>query len=454
MFLALEGPDTPQNIGFLAIFEGAPLVGPDGRFRIDHVVDFVRGTVHGFAPFRHRILPVPFGLGRPVWIDHAEFDVANHVRAETLAAPTRAALLARAGEFFAEPLDLDLPLWDILFLDGLPDGHVALLSKTHHAAIDGASAMAGFRTMASFDPEPRPVVPPQPWTPAPVPSKAALVAGALAHQVRHAGKLARLAGRAIVAPRRAVDRARRAARAAAPFLRDRAPVPPLSINRRVGPRRRLATVALSLDDAKRIRAVLGGTVNDVLVAAVAGGLRHLLHERGELAPGVAATVMCPVSTREEGQIEAGNQVGALTVTVPLDLDDPVARFHEVTAATQRAKTDDPAADLDFVAGLFDFMVPAMQRRAARSVHEQQGYNLTVSNLAGVPIPMWFQGARLLELYPVVPVGGYVGVNVVGLSNCGRLFVSLTADADANPDLDVFALGIEAAFGELLVAASP
>ena len=84
MFLALEGPDTPQNIGFLAIFEGAPLVGPDGRFRIDHVVDFVRGTVHGFARFRHRILPVPFGLGRPVWIDHAEFDVANHVRAETL----------------------------------------------------------------------------------------------------------------------------------------------------------------------------------------------------------------------------------------------------------------------------------------------------------------------------------------------------------------------------------
>ena len=230
-------------------------------------------------------------------------------------------------------------------------------------------------------------------------------------------------------------------------------MPRLSFNQPPGTARRLAPIGLSLDDCRSVRAAFGGTVNDVLVAAVAGGVRRLLDARGECGPGAAVTVMCPVSHREAGDASAGNQATGMTVTVGLDEPDPIERLRQVRAGTGRAKDVAQAADLAFVVGLTDFVVPVMLRGAVRRIRAQEGFNLGVSNLAGPPVPVWLLGARVREIHPFGTIMGNAGMSVTALSYDGTVFVGVNADVAALPDLDVFTAGVEAELADLVARAA-
>jgi len=451
-FLHLDAPATPMNMGAVLIFEGGPLLDDAGRLRMDLVRRAAASVVPGRPRNRQRPMPVPFGLGRPVWVDDPDFDLDDHMDAVTLAEPTSEALFSMVAEWITTPFERTRPLWSYRFVDGLPDGQVAVVARVHHAHRDGGSALASFEAMFSLTPDVPEFPTPEPWTPAPLPSRSALMGGALSHQGRHAAKVARIAGRAVRSPRRAAVRGRRMLAAVGPFVGKTRPVPRLSFNRPAGARRRLATAVLPLDDCKAVRAAFGCTVNDVLVAAVAGGVRRLLVARGECRPAVGVTVMCPVSNRAAGDASAGNQSTALTVTVQVAEPDPVARLRQVHAETSRAKDDDQAADMAFLVELSDFVVPVMLRGAVRKVHGQQGYNLSVSNLAGPPVPLWLLGARLREIYPFAPLIGPTGVSVTALSHSGSLFVGFNACAEALPDLDVLTAGVVAELAELVARA--
>ena len=451
-FLRLDSPTTPMTIGVVMIFDGAPLLDERGRFRLDRALAVARANAHVAPRNRQRPTNVPFGLGRPVWTDVPEFDHADHISAVTAPAPTREALYALAAEFFAVPLDPERPLWENRFVDGLFDGSVALLTKIHHAVLDGGSGLETFASIFALDDAVTPPPDPLPWTPTPAPSGPRLVADAVAHQGRHLAVLGRHAVRAIRRPRRALRRARRLGRAVGPFLGRRRPVPRLPFNRPVGARRRIATVALSLEEAKVVRGAFGCTVNDVLVAAVAGGVRRLLVTRGQCPPGTGLTMMCPVSNRAAGDTRPGNQSTAMVVTVDLDEPDPVTRLAAVHAATGRAKDDAHAADLDLLLELCDFVIPPMLGGAVRKVHDQEGFNLSVSNLAGLPVPVWYQGARLREFYPIAPLMKHLGVAVTAFSHAGTLFVGVNADADSVPDVDVLTAGMAAELSDLVARA--
>jgi len=440
-FLALDTPTTPMNIGTIVVFDGEALRDDAGRIRLDLIRAHAAGRLHQARRNRQRLQPVPGGLGRPVWVDDRDFDLDDHFAVTTLPDPSRAALLDLAADHFLVPFDLTRPLWSWLFVDGLPDGQIAALIKVHHCVLDGGSGLEAFRSLFALTPDVGPPDPPAPWTPRPGPTRRRLVADALRHQGGYLRSMAAHAGRALRSPVRAGRRLRRINESLAPFSRAGRGVPRLPFNRPVGARRRIALAQLPLDDLKAVRAAAGCTVNDVLLAVVAGGVRRLLVSRDDLGPGTEVTLMFPVSVRRPGDQVSGNALSGLVVTTALTGTGPVERLAAVRAQTDQAKTEQRAADFEILVEFMDCMTPAMLGVAAWSMHNQNGFNLSVSNLAGVPVPVWYLGARLREFYPIGPIMHHMGLLVTAFSHDGTMFVGVHADADLIPDVDDFAAGL-------------
>jgi diacylglycerol O-acyltransferase len=453
-FLALDSPTTPMNIGTILILEGDALRDEAGCIRLDLVRAHTEARLHRARRNRQRLVRVPGGLGRPVWVDDPAFDIDDHFAVTTLPTPTRTALLELAADHFMVPFDPTRPLWSWLFVDGLPDGQIAVLIKVHHCVLDGGSGLEAFQTLFAPTPEVAPPDPPVPWTPRPDPAPRRLVGDALRHQAGYLRTMGAYAGRALRAPVRAARRAQRISRSLGPFSRVGRGVPRLSFNRPVGARRRIATVPLPLDDLMAVRAAVGCTVNDVLLAVVAGGVRRLLAGRDELAPGTEVTLMFPVSVRRSGDQVSGNALSGLVVTTALTGTGPGDRLAAVHAQTARAKAEQRAADFEVLVEFMDCMTPAMLGVAAWSMHNQNGYNVSVSNLASVPVPVWYLGARLLEFYPIAPLMHHLGIMVTAFSHAGTMFVGIHADADLVPDVDVFATGMAAELTALRSGAAP
>jgi len=440
-FLALDSPTTPMNVGTILILDGEALRDDAGRIRMDLIREHSEGRMHLARRNRQRLAPVPGGLGRPVWVDDPDYHIDDHFAVTTLPVPTRAALLDLAADHFMVPFDLTRPLWSWLFVDGLPDGQIAVLLKAHHCVLDGGMGLEAFQALFALTPEVGPPDPPQPWSARPGPTRRRLVADALRHQAGALRSLAARARRALRSPVRSVRRVRRIHESVSPYARAGRGVPRLPFNRVASGRRRLALVRLPLDDFKAVRAAAGCTVNDVLLAVVAGGVRRLLAERGQLDPGTEVTIMFPVSVRRPGDEVSGNALSLLVATTALTGTGPVDRLVAVCAQTARARTEQRAADFELLVEFMEFMPPAMLRGAARSMHDQNGFNVSVSNLASVPVPVWYLGARLREIYPIGPLTDHMGILVTAFSHDGTMFVGVHADAELVPDVEVFAAGM-------------
>ncbi|HVM39962.1 MAG TPA: wax ester/triacylglycerol synthase family O-acyltransferase, partial [Acidimicrobiia bacterium] len=307
-FLHTEGPETPMHIGSLGIFEGGVLFDAAGRFRIDEFRAHVASRL-GLVPlFRKKLMEVPLGQGRPVWVDDADFDLEYHVRITALPSPgSEEQLLALCSRIQSHLLDRSRPLWELWVVEGLEGGRVALIQKTHHALVDGISGVDVATVLLDFTPEPA-QYDTEPWEPKPAPGPLELLTATLLERVVEPAEIARTFRAAVRGPRRVLQRAGDIAQSLTTMATREAVAPKTSLNRRIGRHRRFEVVRTSLDDVKATKDALGGTVNDVVLAGVAGGLRSLLLSRDERLDGVTLRVMVPVSVRDESErMQLGNR---------------------------------------------------------------------------------------------------------------------------------------------------
>jgi WS/DGAT/MGAT family acyltransferase len=447
--LHLERLETPMHVGAVSVFEGAPFRDESGSFRLADVRELVASRLHLIPRFRKKIMGVPFGQGRPIWVDDERFDVGYHVRLTALPAPgSRDQLLTLTSRIQAQLLDRTRPLWELWFVDGLEGGDVALIQKTHHALVDGVSGVDVATVLLDFTPEPTRPEPP-PWTPERAPDSLQLLKDTLIERVTEPAEVIRTARRALRGPRRAIAQTRQLATSLQSLVNREVVAPRTSLNRTVGRHRRFDTVRVSLDDVKVARRAFGGTVNDVVLTGVAGGLRRLFIAREEPVEGLVLRVLVPVSVRDDSQrMQLGNRVSAMVVPLDIGEPDPVARLARISAVTANLKERDQAVGAAFLLDLGRYAVPTLLSLAARATHHQPFVNLVVTNVPGPQVPLYCMGARMVEAYPVVPLSHNLTIGVAVLSYLGQLHFGLNADADDAPDVGVLAAGIEQSFAEL------
>ena len=447
-FLHLERLETPMHVGAVSIFEGASFFDDSGRFRLAETRRLVGSRLHLIPRFRKRIMNVPFEQGRPVWVDDARFDIAYHVRLTALPAPgSREQLLALTARVQAQLLDRSRPLWELWFVEGLEGGNVSLIQKTHHALVDGVSGVDVATVLLDFTADPTFLEPPR-WVVEPPPSPGRLLVDSLYERTTEPAEIARTVRHLVRTPQRTVERTGQLGRALSTLVDRNSIAPRTSINVTVGRRRRFEGVKVSLDDVKTIRKSLGGTVNDVVLAGVAGGLRRLFESRGDDL-NITIKALCPVSVRDDSEkMQLGNRVSAMFVELPIGETDPVERLRAIRATTEDLKEREQAVGAAFLVDLTQFAAPTLVGLAARIAHHQPFFNLVITNVPGPQVPLFCMGARMIEAYPIVPLTRNLALGIAILSYCGQLHFGLYVDADAVEDLAVLAAGLEDAFSEL------
>jgi diacylglycerol O-acyltransferase len=461
-FLSLETPTTPLHVGAVVILdppEGArSLFSPSSRFT--QIRRVIAQRVHLIAPFRQRALRVPFGLHHPVWVDDPDFAVDDHVARASLPSPGGPAELdAFVASAMSRPLDPDRPLWEMHVVEGLAGDRTALVAKVHHAILDGVSGAAMLGAFLDLSPRERLVERPfEPWAPAPLPGSTDMLryaATSLAQQPAHALSTLQ-AGVDAIADLGQHNRALASRGESSPPAFFSAPR--TSLNGTVSSRKRFSSLSIPLEDAKLIRRAFGCTVNDVILAGVAGGLQRVLGERGETVerPLVA---MVPVSTRPEGAAAdegaIGNQISAMLVSLATDEDDPVRRLGAIAASTRVAKEQEQLHRGRLVGNLAQMAPPGLVSRLARAASGTRifdwvspPFNVMVSGVKGPDVSLFCAGSRVAALYPVGPLTEGVGLNVTILSYLDRLHFGLLACRRLLPELDQLAVSIDDALGEL------
>jgi len=447
-FLYLEEPSTPMHAGGVAIF--AP---PADGFDYDRLVTLIENRIGLVPRYRQKVRWVPGRLASPVWVDDPDFDVAFHVRRSALPRPgTRQQLQDLVGRVQARQLDRNRPLWEMYLVEGLEDGRIAIITKTHHAMVDGISAVDIGQVILDTTPEPR-ATPVDDWKPRRPPGPVGLLAGAWLDVVRRPqagvenlrGKLVDIratGGKILGAAGGLLAAARSAAR----------PAPSSPLNVKVSEQRRFGMARTELDDYKRVRKSHGGTVNDVVLATVAGALRAWLLTRGEpVARRTSVRAMVPVSVRAEGAGAGGNQVSSVFVDLPVGEPDPIVRLQQISFQMRGHKDSNAAVGAAAIVALGGFAPPTLHALGARlgSGLSRRLFNLVVTNVPGPQFALYAAGAQMLEVFPVVPLAKGQAVSVGLTSYNGGVYYGLNADRDAMADVDVLAQCIEEALTELV-----
>jgi diacylglycerol O-acyltransferase len=448
-FLHMERLEYPMHVGAMSVLEGEPFFDDNGHFRIGDVRDLVLSRLPLLPRFRRRLMHVPYDMGRPIWVDDDRFDITYHVRHTALPKPgSWEQLVALTTRIQEGLLDRERPLWELWLVEGLENNHVALLQKTHHSLIDGVSGVdvATLLLDATAD-----YVPPvrTEWIPEPAPIPSQLLLDSLRERATEPAEFVRSIRSLFRGPRYAAERASELARSMSTMVNRESFAPKTSINANTGRHRLLSVVRVPLADVKTIRRALGGTVNDVVLAGVGGGLNRLLVSRGDAVDDLKLRVLCPVSVRSDDQHGAlGNKISAIFVSLPVGPAEPSDRLSEISAQTADLKEKRQALSADFLLNMSDYVAPTLVSLAARAVHRQPFVNLIVTNVPGPQVPLYMMGARLIEAFPIVPLTQNLSMVVGILSYDGTLHFGLWADRDAAGDLEVLAGGIEDAFAEM------
>jgi len=444
-----EDPNTSMAIASIAVFEG-PCPSHE------EFLAFLAGRLPRVRRYRQKLRAVPFRLGRPVWVDDPHFDLRYHVRRTALPAPggdrQLADLMARV---MSQRLDRDHPLWEYWVIEGLPEDRWALISKVHHCMVDGVSGTDLYRVIFDFSPEPSP-----PETddraPEPEPSPFELAALAAADMVALPVRETLALSNAIAAdPGAAMRQAGDAARAFAKLAPALWPAAGSSLSGHIGRQRRYTWARASLDDVKKVRRKLGGTVNDVVLAAISGGFRALLLARGEQPEPHMVRSLVPVSLRAPGQEGIyENRVSAVLADLPVHIADPVERLAAVRAQLEDLKTaGEPKAGEALIAlgRLTPFPFLSWGIRLAFGLPQREIVTVT-TNVPGPQQPLYALGRRLVEIIPYVPIATTVRTGIAIFTYCGDVTFGITGDFTGAPDVDVLAHGIEDGLSELLAAA--
>jgi diacylglycerol O-acyltransferase len=439
LFLLWDDYGWSSDIGGIAILEGANLVDGDGRVRIEAIRRHLEPKLQLVPRFRQLLYRPRLGLGWRLWVDAPSFDLADHVKVQPLAAPgDEADLLEACATLAQRPLDHTRPLWELWLLPGLDRGRVGVYLKLHHAIADGTAAIAAFGALLDLSADPTTAIAPE-WAPTPIPSTPELLRDNLRRRRRELGR----AWSGLIHPARTLQRTRKVLPAWREVLMDK-PAPQTSLNRPVGHERQLTIVRSRLEVIKDVAHAHNAKVGDVVLAAVAGGLRELLKNRGELAGALVQRAMVTLSEHQEDAGHAeGNKPGWMMVPLPLDEPDPVRRLQLIAAETAARKQQ---ARPEAGTGIFRFVLG--QRIWYWMFPRQKAVNVVVTNVPGPPVPMYFAGAQLLEIFPMMPTMGNLTLVVAALSYAGQLNITAIADRDGCPDVEVCARGVREALDVL------
>ncbi len=451
-FLHIEDHVSHMHIASVAIFEGPPPPFAD-------IVDMVDAKLDLVPRYRQRVRFVPFELGRPVWVDDPHFNIEYHLRHTALPAPGGESELRKlVGRVMAQQLDRSKPLWEIWVVEGLEDGRWAMLSKTHHALVDGVAGTDLLAVVMDLSPEAtRPE--PSEWVPRPMPSGFELMVDALENIARSPYEQLRAARAQTRVVRRMAGYALEVVGGLFALSGLVRPMPLSSLNGPLGPHRRYAWATTSVDDIKRVRKGLGGTFNDVVLAAITNGFRELLLSRDEDVERVVRTLV-PVSVRPrdasgkavgDGTFE--NRVSAMFAELPVDIEDPVLRLHTISAQMKHLKDSKQAVAGEALTSMSGFAPPMLlalgMRLATRA--SQHNVNTVTTNVPGPQFPLYAAGRRMIRAFPYVPLGGQIRLGIAIFSYDGEVNFGITGDYDTTEDIDVLAGGIEDGMTQLLKA---
>ncbi len=448
-FLYLEEPTTPMHVGGVAVFQP-----PQEGFDYDILVGLIEQRINLVPRYRQKIKWVPGHVASPVWVDDADFDVTFHVRRSALPRPgSDAQLRELVGRLMSRRLDRSRPLWEMYLVEGLEEGRIAVITKTHHAMVDGISAVDIGQVILDITPTPR-EVPADLWMPQPEPSSLGLLVGAVADVIRRPTAVADSLRMGLLDARATAGKVGGALTGLAAAARVAArPAPGSPLNVSIGEQRRFGVARTDLDDYKRVRKAHGGTVNDVVLATVAGALRSWLLSRGESVTGrTMIRAMVPVSVRTGQQQGAlGNRVSSYLVDLPVGEPDPVVRLSQVSYAMKAHKESGQSVGADAIVALSGFAPPTLHALGARVANgiSRRLFNLVVTNVPGPQFPLYAGGAQMLEMFPVVPLAKGQGLCVGLTSYNGGVFYGLNADRDVMPDVDVVGSLIEESLAELV-----
>jgi WS/DGAT/MGAT family acyltransferase len=445
----METPTTAMHVGGVARF--APPA--DEAFDYEALCALVSQRIALVPRYRQKVRWVPGHLANPVWVDDEDFDITYHVRRSALPKPGSDDQLRQlVGRLMSRQLDRARPLWEIYLVEGLADGHFAVITKTHHAMVDGISAVDIGALILDVEPTPR-ATPDDGWIPQPEPSGLGLVVQAITDTLARPTQVVDTVRSGVIDVRTTASRAVGAAAGIAAVARTSlraAPDSPLNIE--IGEQRRFGMAATSLDDYKRIRKSHGGTINDVVLATVAGALRIWLLTRGEsVVPSTTVRAMVPVSVRtgtEDGAL--GNRVSSYFVDLPVGEPSPVMRLHQVSYAMKGHKESGQAVGADALVRLTGFAPPTIHQTAARlaSGLTRRLFNVVVTNVPGPQFPLYAAGAQMIDCYPVVPLAKGQAVTIGLTSYNGGVYYGMNCDRDSMPDIDVLAGCIEESLADL------
>jgi WS/DGAT/MGAT family acyltransferase len=446
-FLHLEDAVTHMHVGAVAILEGPP---PS----YDELARHIRVNLTRVPRYRQRAHFVPLALGRPVWVDDPHFNLGYHVRRTALPEPGGdEQLRLLVGRVMSQQLDRGKPLWEMWMIEGLSGGRWALLTKVHHSVVDGVAGAELLSVILDEEREPQ-VSEPAEWRPERQPSGAELAGRAMLERAISPYGLVRGGGSALRSPRRAVATAADSVTGLLSMSGILRPTPSSSLNGPVGPHRRWDWARSRLSDVKRVRSAFAGTVNDVVLTAIAGGFRELLAARGEPADRDVRSLV-PVSVRSaEERGRYNNRVSAIFADLPVGVEDPVERLARMHGEMEHLKRSHEAVAGDVLVGLSGFspaLLLALGLRTATRV-PQHSVNTVTTNVPGPQHPLYAAGRRMLECFPYVPLGGHVQVGVAIFSYDGGLGFGVTGDYDSAPDIHVLCEGIEHSMAELVAAA--
>jgi WS/DGAT/MGAT family acyltransferase len=422
----------PQDIGALLILDGASLFDSAGRLEIERIRQGIRARLHLVPRFRQLTYDPGGFLGGPLWVDDRQFDLIEHVREQPLPAPGgELELLDAVEQLRKRPLDPARPLWEMWFLTGLPDQRVALFVRIHHSIADGMAAMTTVATFLDNTPD-TPVVSPMPWIPRPWPSTRGLLIENMGNRLRGLARAVSV----MIRPRAALHRFRESWPALRELVSEK-PGSETSLTRMVGPDRHFRLIRSSLEDVKRAGRAHGATVNDLLLTVTAGGVRALLQSRGEPVAETTIRVYSPVSLRRQlGGSGQGNLIAQMAVPLHVGEPDPVRRLRQISSETSRRK----AMTRTNIGVLVHNRI---LRRLTLMAATRQRVNVTTASIPGPSMTLYLAGARILEVFPLVPIMADEPLGVGAVSYAGELNIGVVADRDALPDIEVLTAGIGA-----------
>jgi WS/DGAT/MGAT family acyltransferase len=446
-FLHIESDATPMHVGGVSILEGPPPPFPEVLARVAAKLPLV-------PRYRQVVRFVPLDLSRPVWVDDPHFNLRYHVRRTALPSPGGdEELRLLVSRVMSQNLDRAKPLWEMWMVEGLDEGRWALVSKVHHAMVDGIASTDLLTVLFDRERDPGPVGEADHWAPGPPPGSARLLADAVVERARNPFAAAGQLGGALRTPREFAGQLRDTSRGLVGFAGVARPSAS-SLNGPLSPHRRWTWARGRLSDVQQIRRALGGTVNDVVLAAITGGFRDLLSSRGESVDRVLRTLV-PVSVRRSGERGTyNNRVSAIFAELPVSISDPAARLESIRVQMTGLKDSKQAVAGEVLTSLSGFAPPMLLALGARLASKlpQRNLNTGTTNVPGPQFPLYLAGRRMLESFPYIPLFAQVRLAVAIFSYDGALSFGVSGDYDTAPDIEVLAKGIERALAELVALA--